>query len=270
MPTATERNPPQPNLLHPIMIPLQQITDLLDSTLRVHEIKDASVALNGLQVENDGNISKVALAVDGSQKTIEDAIAAGADLLILHHGIYWCGLRPMTGWFKKKIETCLNHNLAVYGAHLPLDLHPQLGNNAGIAAALGLTDCTPEVDYHGTLIGVAGTFEGTVNELKQRFAEILGSEISGHITNGDAPAGRIAICSGGAGDCIYQMAGKGYTTYLTGEENHWVVNAAADLGINILFGGHYATETFGVKNLGQLITEHFGLPTVFIDNPTNM
>ena len=252
------------------MTPLQNITELLDSTLRIREIKDASVALNGLQVENNGTVTKVALAVDGSQKTIDDAIAAGADLLILHHGIYWCGLRPMTGWFKKKIQSCLEHNLAVYGAHLPLDLHPQLGNNAGIARELGLTDCTPEVDYHGTLIGVAGDFDGTVAELREKFAQITGSSVTGYVQNADAPAGRVAVCSGGAGDVIYQMHDKGYTTYLTGEENHWVVNAAQDMGINILFAGHYATETFGVKSLGKLIEEQFGLPTVFIDNPTGM
>ena len=252
------------------MTPLSDITTLLDNTLRIREIKDASVALNGLQVENNGQVTKIALAVDGSQKTIEDAVSAGADLLILHHGIYWCGLRPMTGWFKKKIETCLRHNLAVYSAHLPLDLHPQLGNNAGIAQALGLQDCTPEVDYHGTLIGVAGTFNGTVAELKQRYAQITGSTITGYIARANAPAGRIAVCSGGAGDVIYQMHEKGYKTYLTGEENHWVVNAAQDLGVNILFAGHYATETFGVQALGKLLEATFGLSTVFIDNPTAM
>lgn len=252
------------------MTPLQHITNLLDTTLRIREIKDASVALNGLQVENNGQVTKVALAVDGSQKTIEDAIAAGADMLILHHGIYWCGLRPMTGWFKKKIETCLQHNLAVYGAHLPLDLHPELGNNAGIAQALGLSDCTPEVDYHGTLIGVAGTFNGTVAELREKYAAITGSSITGFVQDAAAPAGRVAVCSGGAGDVIYQMHEKGYRTYLTGEENHWVVNAAQDMGVNILFAGHYATETFGVKALGKLIETQFGLPTVFIDNPTGM
>lgn len=252
------------------MTTLHEITNLLDSTLRIAEIKDASVALNGLQVENNGSVTKVALAVDGSQKTIEDAIAAGADMLILHHGIYWCGLRPMTGWFKKKIETCLNHNLAVYGAHLPLDLHPELGNNAGIAAALGLTDCSPEVNYHGINIGIAGDFHGTVGELRAKYADITGSAVTGIVHDADAPAGRVAVCSGGAGDEIYQMQAKGYGTYLTGEENHWVSNAAQDMGINILFAGHYATETFGVKALGALLEQQFGLPTVFIDNPTGM
>lgn len=252
------------------MTSLNEITNLLDSTLRIAEVKDASVAINGLQVENNGSVTKVALAVDGSQKTIEDAIAAGADLLVLHHGIYWCGLRPMTGWFKKKITTCLEHNLAIYSAHLPLDLHPELGNNACIAKALGLTDCSPEVDYHGVLIGQSGEFAGTVGELRERFAAICGSPVTGRVEDSKAPAGRVAVCSGGAGDVIYQMHAKGYRTYLTGEENHWVVNAATDLGMNILFAGHYATETFGVKALGELLKEKFGLPTVFIDNPTGM
>lgn len=252
------------------MTTLTSITELLDSTLRVADIKDAPMALNGLQVENNGTVTKVALAVDGSQKTIDDAIAAGADLLILHHGIYWCGLRPMTGWFRKKILTCLEHNLAVYGAHLPLDMHPELGNNAEIARALGLQDCRPEVDYHGTLIGRSGEFPGTVRELKEKYADICGCPVTGHICNEKEPAGRVAICSGGAGDVIYQMHEKGYRTYLTGEENHWVTNAAADMNMNILFAGHYATETFGVKALGRLLDERFNLPTVFIDNPTGM
>ncbi len=252
------------------MTPLKDIVNLLDSTLRINEIRDASVALNGLQVENNGCVSKVALAVDGSQKTIEDAIAAGADLLILHHGIYWCGLRPLSGWFKKKLVTCLEHNLAIYSAHLPLDLHPELGNNAGLAAALGLQDCRPEVDYHGTMIGVSGEFSGTVGELQEKYAQICGSKVTGMVHDANAFAGRVAICSGGAGEEIYQMQAKGYGTYLTGEENHWVCNAAADMGINILFAGHYATETFGVKALGDFLQKEFGLPTVFIDNPTGM
>ena len=252
------------------MTALNDITALLDTTLRIAEVKDASVAVNGLQVENNGCVTRVALAVDGSQKTIDDAIAAGADLLVLHHGIYWCGLRPMTGWFRKKIVSCLEHNLAIYSAHLPLDMHPELGNNAGIAKALGLKDCRPEVDYHGTLIGQSGEFCGTVGELRARYAEVCGSSVTGVVHDADAPAGRVAVCSGGAGDVIYQMKDKGYSTYLTGEENHWVVNAAADMGMNILFAGHYATETFGVKALGELLAERFGLPTVFIDNPTGM
>ena len=249
---------------------LSDIVRLLDERLNIRGIKDASVALNGLQAENNGRVTKVALAVDGSQKTLEDAVAAGADLLILHHGIFWCGLQPLTGWWKKKVETCLQHNLAVYAAHLPLDLHPELGNNAGIARGLGLTDVRPEVDYHGTLIGLSGIFAGSVGELKEAYAALTGTEVTGTVHDAAAPAGRIALCSGGGGEEIYQMHAKGYGTYLTGEENHWVTNAAADMGINVLFAGQYATETFGVKSLGVLLEQQFGLPTVFIDKPTGM
>lgn len=250
--------------------PLSDITALLDATLRIAEIRDAPVALNGLQVENSGSVTKVALAVDGSQETIEAAVAAGADLLVLHHGIFWSGLRPLTGWWKKKITTCLNADLAVYAAHLPLDLHPELGNNAGIARGLGLTDVQPEVDYHGTLIGLSGVFNGSVGELRAAYAALTGSAVTGVVHDADAPAGRIALCSGGGGEEIYQMHSKGYGTYLTGEENHWVRNAAADMGVNILFAGHYATETFGVKSVGALLEQRFGLPTVFLDKPTGM
>ena len=252
------------------MTPLDDIATLLDTTLRVAEIHDAPVALNGLQVENNGCVTKVALAVDGSQRTIEDAIAAGADLLILHHGIFWSGLRPLTGWWKAKVQTALNANLAIYAAHLPLDLHPELGNNAGIARGLGLADITPEIDYHGTTIGLAGTYHGTVGQLRDAYAALTGAQVTGVIHNPAAPAGRVVVCSGGAGEEIYQVQEKGYSTYLTGEENHWVSNAARDMGVNMLFAGHYATETFGVKSLGALLQEKFGLPTVFIDNPTGM
>lgn len=234
------------------------------------EIRDASVALNGLQVENDGSVSRVALAVDGSQATLEAALAGGADLLLLHHGIFWSGLRPLTGWWKKKVQTCLAGNLAVYAAHLPLDLHPELGNNAGLARALGLRDLKPELDYHGTMIGLSGLFEGSVAALRDRYAEVTGSAVTGVVADAAAPAGRVALCSGGGGDMIYQVAEKGYGCYLTGEENHWVRNAAQDMGINLLFAGHYATETFGVKALGDLLEREFGLPTFFIDLPTGM
>lgn len=251
-------------------IPLSQIVSHLDAELRIKDIKDASVAMNGLQVENDGQVTKVALAVDGSQKSIDDAIAMGADLLILHHGIYWCGLQSFTGWWKKKLVSCLNNNLAIYSAHLPLDLHPSLGNNAQLCEALGLSDCSPEVDYHGTMIGQAGNFTGSIADLKAKFEAITEAPVTGYIHDAAAPAGRIAICSGGAGDEIYQMHAKGYRCYLTGEENHWVRNAAEDMGMTVLFAGHYATETFGVKAIGKLLEAQYGLPSTFIDNPTGM
>lgn len=248
-----------------MMTKLEDIVTLLDATLRTGEVKDAPVALNGLQVENDGCVRKVALAVDGSQRTLDAAVAAGADLLVLHHGLFWCGLRPLTGWWKRKVETCLRANLAVYAAHLPLDVHPELGNNAQLAAALGLQDIRPELEYC-----YSGVFPGTVAELRDRYAAVTGCPITGPMPTPDAPAGRVMLCSGGGGPEVYAVQKLGYQTFLTGEENHWVSYTAEDMGMNLFFAGHYATETFGVKALGRLLEERFGLPVVFLDNPTGM
>ena len=244
---------------------LSEIVTLLDTALCISEVKDAPVALNGLQVENNGRVTKVALAVDGSQRTLDAAVAEGADLLVLHHGLYWCGLRPLTGWWKRKIETCLNANLAVYAAHLPLDVHPELGNNARLARALELQDVRRELDYCLSCV-----FTGTVAQLRERYAAITGSEITGPMPTPDAAAGRIALCSGGGGPELYAVQKLGFSTFLTGEENHWVTYTAEDMGMNLFFAGHYATETLGVKALGELLTERFGLPVVFLDNPTGM
>ncbi len=250
--------------------PLADIVRLLDEQLNTQGIKDAPVALNGLQIENRGSVTRVALAVDASQKSIDAALAGGADLLIVHHGLFWSGLRPLTGWWKKKLCTCLEGNLAVYSAHLPLDLHPTLGNNACLARGLGLSDIEPDIDYHGTRIGLGGCFEGTLAELRARLAALTGAEVKCVAADDSAPAGRVAVCSGGAAGEIYQVAELGYDTYISGEDLHWAATTAEDMGLNLLLAGHYATETFGVKELGRLLEREFGLPTFFIDNPTGM
>ncbi len=251
-------------------IQLQTIVSLLNNLLSVQFIQDSPMAINGLQVENDGKVHKVALAVDATQKTLDDAVAAGADLLIVHHGIFWCGLRSIAGWWKKKIETCLNGNLAIYAAHLPLDVHQGVGNNICIARELGLLRISAEMERHGVSMAVSGIFDGTVGELRDAYAKITGAEVTGTVVDPTASAGRVIICSGSAGPEIYRIQEKGFTTFLTGEQNHWVYNAAMDMRMNILFAGHYATETFGVKAIGAMLEERFGLQTVFIHNPTRM
>lgn len=251
--------------------PLKNIVSLLDNTLDIGNIQDSPLAVNGLQVDNpSGTVHKVALAVDASTKTIEDSISAGADLLIVHHGIFWSGLRPLTGWWREKVALCLEHGLAIYSAHLPLDLHPTLGNNACIARELGLVDVEPALKHHGASLAMTGSFNGSVGQLRERYAAVTKSDISGVVHDENAPAGRVLVCSGDSGSDIYRVLNTGVSTFLTGEENHWVYNAARDTGLNILFAGHYATETFGVRALGELISHHFHLPTVFIDNPTLM
>lgn len=252
------------------MTPLADITSFLDEELRTASFTDSPRAQNGLQLDNDGGISRVAVAVDGTQRTIEAAIEAGADLLILHHGIFWSGQLPVTGWWKRKLETALRANLAIYAAHLPLDMHPELGNNACLARELGLAMRAPETDRHGNPVGMAGNFDGTPGELKAACERLLGGPVAAVLAGPpNEPVGRMAICSGDAAGDIYDVFARGYRTYLTGEICHWAIGAAEDLGMNLLFGGHYATETFGVRQLGALLERRFGLPWTFIHEPTH-
>ncbi len=254
-------------------INLSEVVEFMDSTLGISPEtarRDAPSALNGLQVENDGRVHKVAAAVDGTQRTLEDAVESGADLLLLHHGLFWGGLRPITGWWRKKIRLCLENNLAVYSAHLPLDVHPVLGNNACIARGLGLQDVSPALESHGIQMALIGSFNGSLAELRQKYAELTGAKVTGHLADPEAPAERVMICSGAAGAEIYHVRESGVNTFLTGEENHWVLNAAKDMGMNLLFAGHYATETFGVQALANLLAKRYDLPTQFIHNPTGL
>ena len=250
-------------------IDLQTVTDFLDGILSVDSIPDASRALNGLQLENGGAVSRVAAAVDGSEKAIHAALETGADLLLLHHGIFWQTMQPITGIAYRKLKAAMDGNLAIYAAHLPLDVHPVYGNNALLAKACGIRPCSNEgLDYHGVSLGTHGEFPGTCRELAQRLETVLGASIQTFWADSpDAPAGDVFICSGGAGDDFVQAAALGCRTYVTGEGSHWNIPMAHELGVNLVFGGHYFTETFGVKALGHLLKDVYGLDYAFIDLP---
>lgn len=243
----------------------------LDTELRIREIADYPPALNGLQVDAPGvAVKKVAAAVDASLPVIRKTVAAGADLLLVHHGLFWSGLQPVTGALHEKLRLCFEHGLAVYSAHLPLDAHPALGNNACLARALDLTPCGGFLDYKGTDIGVVTESEVTLEELTARFRAALdGGPV--HVCPGGPPvARRIGISSGGSGSEVAAAAKAGVDTFLTGEGPHWSYPLAEELGVNVLYGGHYATETFGVKALAAEIETRFGLPWTFIDHPTGL
>lgn len=252
-------------------VTLHEIVSFLDETLRIDTVKDYPAAFNGLQIENNGIVTQVAVAVDATRHTLEKAIESGADLLIAHHGIFWGGMQPITGWRKKTVETAFRGNLAVYAAHLPLDMHPALGNNAQMARLLNLRNTASEIECFGENIGIAGDFDGTLGELKHAYEHILESSVSGVMSDSpDTPAGRIVICSGSSAGEIYKLNDKGYRTYLTGETCHWAFGTAEDMGMNLMFGGHYATETFGVRAVGHLLREKFCLPHSFIHHPTGV
>ncbi len=248
---------------------LDRIVSHCDKLLRISEIRDYERAANGLQVENDGRVTRIAAAVDGSLATVRAAAAEGADLLIVHHGLFWGPTHPWTGKRHELLHALLGHNIAVYSAHLPLDLHPQLGNNARLCAALGLKRLKPFFYYHEQWLGFRTEALITLEELARRLQKATGAEPR-VIPGGPAKCRRIGVVSGGAGDQLAKAAAEGVDTYVTGEGPHWTYAMAEELEVNVLYGGHYATETFGVKALAEHLSKRFRVPWTFIDHPTGL
>ncbi|MEO7165485.1 MAG: Nif3-like dinuclear metal center hexameric protein [Chthoniobacterales bacterium] len=248
---------------------LDQIVRFADELLRLGEIEDYPNALNGLQIENAGDVTKIGAAVDASRYTIQQAIDNGIDLLVVHHGLFWSGLRPVTGAFQQTLKLALAHNLALYSAHLPLDLHPKIGNNALLAAALGLGETKPFLQLKGQAAGLVAETSLRRDELLTKLEESLGGPVR-CIGAGPMEMKRVGLVTGGAGGEIYAAAREGIDSYITGEAPHWAAIATEELGINLFLGGHYATETFGVKALAAALAEKFELAWEFIDHPTGL
>jgi dinuclear metal center YbgI/SA1388 family protein len=240
-----------------------------DRLLRTSETKDYDGAANGLQVENGGTVTRLAAAVDASLATVGMAIAAQADLLLVHHGLFWAPSHPWTGRRHELLRRLLDHNLAVYSAHLPLDAHPKLGNNARLCAALGLRRLRPFFFDHEQCIGFQSQTTLPREELARRLQRATGVKPI-VIPGGPKVCRRIGVVSGGAGSELRTAAKEGVDTFLTGEGPHWTYALAEELGLNVLYGGHYATETFGVKALAAHLAKRFGLPWVFLDHPTGL
>jgi dinuclear metal center YbgI/SA1388 family protein len=250
-------------------VPLREVTGYLDGYLRVAEIPDYPTALNGLQVENGGAVTRVAVAVDAVQATIEAAAAAGADLLLVHHGLFWDGNQPLTGRRYRRLKRLLDAGIAVYSAHLPLDVHPEVGNNAVLAKALGIVIDGTVGSYRGFPIGVSGRLELRREALAARLDELLGCRVK-LVAGGPERTTRVGVVTGGAAGELTAARLMGIDTFITGEGAHHNYFDAEEGGINLLLGGHYATETWGVKALGRHLEERFGLPWTFIDHPTGL
>lgn len=251
------------------MAQLSEIVRFLDGELRIAQCGDWSHALNGLQVENSGRVRKLGAAVDASSRTFELASAAGVDLLLVHHGLFWPGLQAVVGPFRRQVARLLEKDIAVYSAHLPLDIHPVLGNNAQLLAALELENAEPFLEGKGQLIGlkVEAKLERAI--LLQRFEKAVDGPVK-IFAHGPAETRTIGIVTGGAGGEIYNVAAAGVDTFLTGEAPHWAAIAAEELGINLLLGGHYATETFGVKVLAAHVAQRFELAWEFLPAPSGL
>jgi dinuclear metal center YbgI/SA1388 family protein len=248
---------------------LHQLVDYCNDLLRIGEIVDWPNALNGLQIENSGNVRKVGAAVDASTRTLDGAIERGINFLIVHHGLFWPGLQPITGGRRRMLERAFEHDVALYSAHLPLDVHSVLGNNAQLAMALGFQDTEPFFEQKGRCVGLKVKAQVSRAELARKIEHSLGGLVK-VFAAGPEQTQTIALITGGAGSDIYAIAREGIDTFVTGEAPHWAAVAAEELGINLLLGGHYATETFGVKALAAHLSDRFDLPWEFLDYPTGL
>ena len=232
---------------------VKQITEWLDGELDLAAFDD--VSNNGVQIARDGDdVSKVAFAVDASLASVNAAAAAGAQLLVVHHGISWGGgIRRIEGGVHAVVAAAIRANLALYAVHLPLDANPKYGNNHEIARHLGLSNIKPAFSYHGNVIGVVGE-----NPDFAKLSALAGEEV--------APVSpcRVGVCSGGAGEFAEEAKRLGCDVYVTGEASWGDVIAAENVGMKMLCCGHYETETFGVKALARGMADALGVATVFL------
>jgi len=251
------------------MATLSEIVEYTNKYLRVRKVEDWPNALNGLQIENSGSVTKIGAAVDVSTRVLTAAARRQINLLIVHHGLFWPGLQPVAGALRGQLKLAFENDIALYSAHLPLDVHSEVGNNARLAAALGFKKTKPFLEERGELVGLK-----TKNTLpRAALIRKLRTALCGPIKTfnfGPTEMNRVGIVTGAAGSEIYRVAQEKIDTFITGEAPHWAAVAAEELGINLLLGGHYATETLGVKALATHLSERFTLPWKFLNFPTGL
>lgn len=252
-------------------VSLAEIVSYLDGYLRIADTPDHDNALNGLQVENGGIITGLVAAVDASQRTIDRVVADSAPgtMLLVHHGLFWDGNQPVRGRRFRRLKALFDRDIAVYGAHIPLDAHPEVGNNVVLARMLGILDPTPFDTYRGIPFGACGHLIMPRDMLAARLEELLGGRVQ-LIAGGPGVTTRVGVITGAAGSRIQAAADAGLDTFITGEGAHHTAFDALELGVNVLYAGHYATETVGVKALAEQLAQQFGLPWEFHDHPTGM
>lgn len=254
---------------------LDDIAGHLDTLLRTSEIPDYPGAMNGVQVEHDGPVTHCAVAVDASVQTIDAAIACGSNLLVVHHGLFWGGAQPLRGRVFQRVRRLVAHDVAVYASHLPLDLHPAVGNNALMARELGLTPNAGFARFQSITVGLMGDTDVESAKLAER-CDALALREGGRLVTLGVTAGRRtrrwALCTGAgaSSDTLREAAAAGVDTLIVGEGPHHTAVEAAELGIAVLYVGHYATETFGVRAVGAEIERAFGIPWSFVAAPTGL
>jgi len=244
---------------------IEPLVAALDRELNIAGWTDDSI--NGLQIANSGRVTKIAAGVDATLPFFERAIACGANLAICHHGLSWGdSLKRITGLNYKRLSFLMRHDLAVWACHLPLDAHPRLGNNVCLARALGLQAQKPFGVYHGQMIGIRGRLAKAESPaaFQKRVARVVGNEAR-LLAFGKPVIRTVGIISGGGASQITDAVAEGLDAFVTGEPTLSAYNIAVQERIHAVFAGHYATERFGIRAVGEWIQRRFHLPVEFID-----
>lgn len=253
---------------------LVEINNWFNSFLKKEDFP-SDISLNGIQIQNSEpeskQIKKIAFAVDACEETAKKAAKAGADLLFVHHGLFWGGCQTITGSFYKRISTFIKNDLALCAYHIPLDANNPYGNNWGLAARLDLINCESFGTWRGMVLGVKGELseELTINELAERVLR-KGVTPRSVLSLGKEKIKTVGIISGGASDDVADAIEQGLDCYITGEFAHEDYHLAREMGINVIGGGHYETETVGVSLVMEKVEKELGIECIFVDVPTNL
>jgi len=248
---------------------LKDFVSFLDSELGLSEFP-GDESSNGLQIEGRGDIKKIGLAVDACAYVFDQAAKRDIDFLLVHHGLIWGGIRSIRGALKKRISSLMKADISLYACHLPLDWHPLYGNNAGLLKLLRLKNMGPFGDYHGKKIGYWGRTnrEMTLKEFVSLTDRALGA--NSLVVDFGRGVRNVGVVSGGGWSAIHDAEKYGLDTFLTGEPSHSAYTLAEELKVNLVFAGHYATETLGVRAVGEMLAKKFKLHVEFIDHPTGL
>lgn len=257
------------------MARLEDVVRFLDAELRTAEVPDADAALNGLQLANSGEVRRIAAAVDFSADSVAAAVREGAHLLLVHHGMFWRERQRLVGTAYARVKAAITADLAVYSSHIPLDLHPAFGNNPLLARALRLEADGAFGRYRGVEIGVTGACDLATSDVVERVrafsAPFRTASVATPVGSGRRTR-RWAIITGAGADSetLDEARERGVDTLIVGEGPHHSAVQAMEMGIVVIYGGHYATETLGVRALAQHVSDRFALSHVFVDVPTGL
>jgi dinuclear metal center YbgI/SA1388 family protein len=257
------------------MTTIHEIAGYADELLETGTTPDYPNALNGLQLENQSEITGIAAAVDFSTRAINGAIGMNANLLVVHHGMFWDGAGPLRGPSYKRLRLLLENDIAVYSSHLPLDRHPTLGNNVLLAKQLGLKPDAAFAEFEGIFIGVSGESEietTTLIERARRFAKSCGSDVRTTPVGKNRETKRWAICTGAGASAgtLKEVCEMKIDTLIVGEGPHWTAIYAEENELAIIYAGHYATETLGVHALVEHLGNRYSISSSFVSAPTGL